>query len=221
MDLEHSFTVPVTVEQAWDVLRDIERIGPCIPGASIDSVDGDEFSGKVKVKVGAMQVTYKGSARFAQLDQTAHQATIEARGQEARGAGTAQATVTATLTGRGDHTEVRMVTSLAITGRVAQFGRGTMAEVGAKLIGQFADCLAGELGAGSVAAPPQEESGTPQAAAELPPAAPAAEPAARPGDTPIDLLDVAGAPVAKRLAPIAAVLLLLALVLWWRRRHKE
>jgi len=148
MQLEHSFTVPVGVEDAWTVLLDIERIAPCMPGAAIDSVDGDDFTGTVKVKLGPIGLTYKGKASFVEKDVAIHRAVIDARGRDARGNGTANAKITATLTEEGAATTVHVVTDLDITGKPAQFGRGVMVDVGNKLIGQFADCLAGKLADG-------------------------------------------------------------------------
>jgi carbon monoxide dehydrogenase subunit G len=163
MELNHSFTVPVGVDRAFEVLTDIERIAPCMPGASIDSVDGDEFTGKVKVKVGPMQVTYRGKAKYAELDRDNHSAVIEARAQEMRGSGTANATITADLTEQGaDETEVTVVSNLSITGRPAQFGRGVMNEVGAKLLNKFADCLASRLAGDDDADEQDESSSTPE-----------------------------------------------------------
>ncbi len=154
MQLEHSFTVPVGIDDAWRVLLDIELIAPCMPGAAIDSVDGDQFTGTVKVKLGPISLTYKGKASFIEKDQDAHRAVIDARGRDSRGSGTANAKVTATLTESGGSTRVDVLTDLDITGRPAQFGRGVMVDVGNNLIGQFADCLAGKLtdGATPVAA---------------------------------------------------------------------
>ena len=145
MQLEHSFRVPVGVDQAWPILIDIERIGPCMPGAAIDSVDGDEFTGTVKVKLGPINLTYKGKAAFVEKDEQARRAVIDARGRDARGNGTAAAKITATLHDEGGVTLVKVVTDLDITGKPAQFGRGVMVDVGNKLIGQFADNLAHEL----------------------------------------------------------------------------
>lgn len=218
MQLEHTFTVPAPVEEAWKVLRDIERVAPCMPGATLDSVDGDEFSGRVKVKVGPMTVTYRGDARFVDVDEEAHTASIEAKGTETRGSGTARATVTARLTGRGDETDVVLTTDLTITGKPAQFGRGVMADVGNKLIGEFADCLASELAGPPTPAEEPEPAAAPAAA---PTAAPAEEPAARarPTAESIDLFDVAGASVAKRAAPVVAALAVLAVVVWLIRRR--
>src|SRR6476469_1037448 len=101
MKLEHSFTVPVGIEEAWKILLDIERIGPCMPGAAIDSVDGDDFTGTVKVKLGPIGLTYKGKASFVEKDESAHRAVIDAGGRDARGNGTAAAKVTATLSDQG------------------------------------------------------------------------------------------------------------------------
>jgi carbon monoxide dehydrogenase subunit G len=155
VQLEHSFTVPVGIDDAWRVLLDIELIAPCMPGAAIDSVDGDEFTGTVKVKLGPIGLTYKGKASFIEKDEAAHRAVIDARGRDSRGNGTANAKVTATLTESSGSTRVDVLTDLDITGKPAQFGRGVMADVGNKLIGQFADCLAGKLTDGATPAAAQ------------------------------------------------------------------
>src|ERR1700727_2083008 len=153
MELEHSFTVPVPKERAWDVLLDVERVAPCMPGATLDAVTGDEITGKIKVKVGPITMTYAGTARFTERDKEAGVVTLEASGKETRGAGTASASVRSELHGEGDQTEVTVHTSLNVTGRPAQFGRGVMADVSAKLIGIFATNLADMLTAGNGSAP--------------------------------------------------------------------
>lgn len=145
MELDHEFTVPVPVDQAWPVLLDIERIAPCMPGATLDSVDGDEFTGRLKVKLGAMTITYRGTARIASRDEGARTVTIEGTGKEARGSGTASATVQAQLHDEGEQTRVTVHTKLNVTGRPAQFGRNIMSEVGGKLVGRFAGNLADEI----------------------------------------------------------------------------
>ncbi len=145
MQLKHSFTVPAGIEQAWQVLLDIERIAPCMPGAALDTVDGDDFTGSVKVRLGPIGLTYRGKASFVEKDAATHRAVIDAQGKDARGNGTAKATIMATLTEDGGATAVDVVTDLNITGKPAQFGRGVMVDVGNKLIGRFADCLAGKL----------------------------------------------------------------------------
>ena len=156
MELEHTFTVPVPEERAWDVLLDVERVAPCMPGASLDSVQGDEIKGRIKVKVGPISMTYAGTARFIERDPHAHVITLEATGKETRGAGTASATVRSMLEARGDQTHVIVHTTLNVTGRPAQFGRGVMAEVGGKLIGIFAGNLAQMLTADNLAGSPAE-----------------------------------------------------------------
>jgi carbon monoxide dehydrogenase subunit G len=235
MQLEHSFTVPVGVEDAWAVLLDIERIAPCMPGAAIESVDGDDFTGSVKVKLGPIGLTYKGKASFVEKDVTTHRVVIDARGRDSRGNGTANAKVTATLTESGESTEVHVVTDLDITGKPAQFGRGVMVDVGNKLIGQFADCLAGKLTAGgaeAAAAPASAVSAGPDLGEPAPthsaptdgpepaPAPPsAASPSPRPVTDvePINLVGSALPAVAKRLVPVLAGLVLVFVLTRWRR----
>ena len=166
MQLENSFTVPVPIDEAWRVLLDIERIAPCMPGAALDSVTGDDFTGRVKVKLGPINLTYQGKASFVEKDEAAHRAVIDGRGKDQRGNGTAAALITAQLKAEGDTTRVEVLTDLNITGRPAQFGRGVMTDVGNKLLGQFADKLAAQLasgdeGATAAAAPAPAEKATP------------------------------------------------------------
>ncbi|MFI6520085.1 SRPBCC family protein [Spirillospora sp. NPDC050679] len=145
MELDHEFTVPVPVDQAWSVLLDVERVASCMPGATLDSVEGGEYAGRMKVRVGAMTITYRGTARITSADAGARTVTIEAAAKEARGPGTAAATVQAKLHDEGGRTRVTVRTKLNVTGRPAQFGRNILAEVGAKLISRFARALAEEL----------------------------------------------------------------------------
>lgn len=232
MQLEHSFTVPVGVEDAWQVLIDIERIAPCLPGAVIDSVDGADFTGSVKVKLGPIGLTYKGKASFVERDAAAHRAVIDARGRDTRGNGTANAKVTATLVEAGTATTVQVLTELDITGKPAQFGRGVMVDVGNKLIGQFADCLAGKLAAGQSAEATTPAPTPAPTAAATPAPAPSDEPSqanraprlplARPPAAevePINLIQSAGPALAKRLAPVLGLLLLVLAVLRRCRRR--
>src|SRR6202034_4611794 len=152
MELEHSFTVPVPADQAWDVLLDVERVAPCMPGATLDSVDGDEIKGRIKVKVGPISITYAGTARFTERNRDAGVVTLEATGKETRGSGTAAATVRSELHGQDGQTEVTVHTSLNATGRPAQFGRGVMADVSGKLIEKFSANLAEQLARGGAEA---------------------------------------------------------------------
>jgi uncharacterized protein len=253
MQLEHQFSVPVPVAQAWDLLLDVERTAPCLPGATVESFDGETIHGRLKVKVGPIQVTYAGSARFTEKDESARRAVLDASAKEARGPGTATAVVKAALVDRGASTDVTLTTDLQITGRPAQFGRGVMVEVGTKLLDKFADCLAAELGvhpAPAATAAARAATGAPAAATAAPAAATAAPAAATAaageetkaaardiaagttatapqatvpppalrrvpagGDDEFGVLDVAGAPLLKRVLPAVGVTVLL-LVVW-------
>lgn len=184
MELDHDFTVPVPVDQAWSVLLDVERVAACMPGATLDSIEGEEFKGRMKVKVGAMTITYRGSARIVSADESSRTVTLEASAKEARGSGTASATVQAKLHEEGDTTRVTVHTKLNVTGRPAQFGRNILSEVGTKIISRFAKSLEEEL----------ESSGTtPAAAAESPAAAAEAEPADKPGPATAEVAEPAPA----------------------------
>ncbi len=141
MELTNEFRVGATPDEAWAVLTDIERIAPCMPGAELQEIDGDEYRGVVKVKVGPVTAQYKGAAHFVERDDAAHRAVLRAEGRETRGQGNANATITAQLTADGEGTKVSVTTDLTVAGRVAQFGRGILADVSTKLLGQFASCL--------------------------------------------------------------------------------
>lgn len=151
MLLENRFTVPVPVERAWSVLLDVERIAPCVPGASLDAVTADGFEGGVKVSLGPISMKFKGGAEFVTRDEQAHVAVLRASGKEVGGTGTAKATVTMRLEGLGPNTDVRIDTDLAVTGKAAKFGRGVMADVAGRLVDQFAGRLADQLSAASPA----------------------------------------------------------------------
>src|SRR5580700_4986102 len=154
IELDHSFTVPVPPDQAWDVLLDVKTIAPCMPGATVDEVDGDVVNGRIKVKVGPVSLTYKGTAKFTERNPETRVVVVDAAGKETRGAGTASATVRASLApdASGSGTEVTMHTTMNVTGRPAQFGRGVMVEVGGELAEQFAanlaKLIAGDTGSG-------------------------------------------------------------------------
>ncbi|MGW3622120.1 SRPBCC family protein [Streptomyces sp. NPDC000880] len=227
MELHHQFTVPVPVDEAWRVLLDIERIAPCMPGATVEGFDGEHIMGRVKVKVGPITVTYLGTAVFEEMDESAHRIVLTANGKEVRGQGTARATVTGTLAEEDGGTAVTVVTDLTITGRPAQFGRGVMADVGDKLVGQFADCVSRKLASGEPSASTPPGAGAATGAATSPDLAEAAsaEPAVfgRTGwyeAEPIDLLRTAGVPVAKRAAVVLVVAALAALTVILIRRKR-
>lgn len=197
MRLEQSFEVPVPVAQAWGVLLDIERIAPCMPGATLTGFDGDTFTGTVKVKLGPVSLAYKGTGRFTERDEAGRRVSLVASGQDSRGAGGAAARITAVLhnSGDGSATLVKVVADLDIAGRAAQFGRGMIADVSGKLIKQFADCLAETIGAAPAAAPVPA------------PAAPSAAPApvnATPAPAPSPLKPVFTEPASPAATPEAA-----------------
>ena len=145
MKLENEFRVDVPVEEAWRVLLDVERIAPCMPGAQLQEVEGDEYRGIVKVKVGPITAQYKGVARITESDDANHRAVIRAEGRDTRGQGNASATATAVLQPDGDGTRVNIDSDVTITGKVAQFGRGVIADVSAKLLDQFVACLESDV----------------------------------------------------------------------------
>ena len=154
MQLQNDFTVPAPVSEVWKTLLDVERIAPCIPGATVDRVDGDEVTGRVKVKVGPITASYAGTAQFVTKDETEHRLVLQGSGRETRGSGTASATVEVRMSEAGSTTQVTVNTDLDITGRQAQFGRGVMTEIAARLTEQFAGCLAGQINAPASAAGP-------------------------------------------------------------------
>ena len=228
MELTNDFRVAVPPATAWGVLTDVERIAPCMPGAQLQEVEGDEYRGVVKVKVGPITAQYKGAATFVERDDTTLKAVLKAEGRDTRGQGNASATITATLTADGDGTRVSVVTDLHVTGKVAQFGRGVMADVSSKLLGQFVECLETTVlaapSAGEAAAAPEMPAPT-----DAPVVAAAPSPAASTGPRkidspeakPVDLVDAAGGSVAKRAAPILAVIAVLWLLRVLVKRRKK
>jgi len=190
VELNNEFRVAVPAAKTWEALTDVERVAPCLPGATLLSVDGDEFTGAVKVKVGPITVSYKGEAAFQEKDAAAHRVVLKASGKETRGNGNAAAIVTAQLKDEGDATGVVITTDLTISGKAAQFGRGVLSDVANNLIGQFAKSLEASVLGNSA-----------PAAATAAPAT--AAPQADAGE-PVDLLKVVAAPMAKRFAPVIA-----------------
>lgn len=243
MKIDNEFSVHAPIDVAWRVLTDLEEVAPCMPGATLTGVDGDVYSGKVKVKVGPVVTEYAGTASFVERDDDAYRAVISAKGREARGSGNASATITAGLRSEGERTVVQIDTDLKISGKIAQFGSGAIKEVSQKLVGQFAQSLEQKLAeaappeplppaeppppaapepadAAATDAAPVEPAPVKAAPVEPAPAEPApvaAAPAPRPVTTtaseppPIDLLDVAGGAILKRLAPLVAILILVGI----------
>ncbi|ANN19331.1 carbon monoxide dehydrogenase [Amycolatopsis orientalis] len=208
MRLDHEFTVLAPADEVWRAVVDPERVAPCMPGATVTGVEGDTFKGTVKVKLGPISLLYKGSGEFVEKDADAKRVVIKASGKDARGAGTASATVTLTLTEKDGVTHGAVATDLSVTGKPAQFGRGMISEVGGKILDSFAECLSGELGT------PEPEK--PQERPPLQAVKPVPE-----GEA-IDLMEYAGGSVARRAAPVlialAGVLLIVAIVRALKRR---
>ena len=148
MKIDNEFTVGVAIQQAWEVMLDLERIAPCLPGASIQGSEGDEYQGTMKVKIGPITANYKGTVKFEETDEENRRAVLNATGRDARGQGTASATIVSTLQEEGDSTRVKVETDMKLTGRAAQFGRGIAQDVATKMLTQFADCLEREISGG-------------------------------------------------------------------------
>lgn len=207
MDLRHEFEVGVPIAEAWGILTDVERIAPCLPGAQLTEVEGDVYRGHVKVKVGPILAQFKGQASFVSLDEATYTAVLKGEGRDAGGKGNASALITAALTPVGDaRTACTVTTDLTISGKVAQFGRGALADVSDKLLAQFTDNL-NTLIAASPAATPTTTSPEPVAPASGVRTIEATEVA------PINLLDTAGAPLLKRALPLVVALVAAALVI--------
>lgn len=211
MDLQNSFTVPADIDTAWKTLLDVEAIAPCMPGATLESVDGDHFTGNVKVKLGPVTMVYGGQATFLSKDETARTAVIQGTGKETRGTGTAKAVVTTVLTAEGpSSTRVDVTTDLTITGKAAQFGRGVMQDVASRLVGQFAGNLEQVIASRAL---PEAVAAAP-AGSGAATAAPLVTPA--PQAEALDLGSVAMAPVMKRVVPVLVVVAAIAaLATWW------
>jgi hypothetical protein len=222
MELTNEFHVSVPIDVAWAVLTDLERVAPCMPGAELQEVEGDEYRGIVKVKVGPITAQYKGSARFVEKDDAQHRAVLLAEGRDTRGQGNASATVTAIAIPDSDGTTVSIVTELAITGKVAQFGRSVMGDVSAKMLGEFADRLEADVLSQGAGAEPNEP--VTEAPGESKTTAEESDPSSvrtihSAPAKPVDLLGTAGPSVLKRIAPLAAVLSFVLLV--WRRHRRR
>ncbi|MEY2626625.1 MAG: hypothetical protein RJB08_384 [Actinomycetota bacterium] len=210
--LNHTFTVNVPVAEAWNVLTNVERIAPCLPGAQLQEVEGETYRGAVKVKVGPIQAQFKGQAVFVEKDDTNHKAVLKGEGRDTGGKGNASALITARLTAvDANTTRVDVNTELSITGKVAQFGRGALADVSDKLLAQFSDNL------NTLIAQEPAAATTPAPAAEPAASGETAQPVVRkidgPEAAPINLLETAGAPLLKRALPVVAGVAVLVLLL--------
>jgi carbon monoxide dehydrogenase subunit G len=233
--LLNEFTVNRPIEETWTVLTDVERIAPCMPGAQLQEIEGDIYRGLVKVKLGAISTSFKGQASFTERDDAAHRAVLKAEGRDTGGKGNADALITATLESVSpDVTKCVVATDLRVTGKVAQFGRGIMADVSKKIMGQFATNLNTMLdeqgttsGVAAADAPIEAEPADQPVAATAPVTAGVAAGAAPaptvrkiegPAAEPVELSGLAGGAVLKRLLPLVAGVVIVAFVL--RRLRK-
>jgi carbon monoxide dehydrogenase subunit G len=197
MQLEHQLSVPAPIDVVWPALLDPERVAPCVPGATLTSVEGESFTGTVKVKVGPITLLYKGTGTFTETDEQARRAVLTADAKDTRGNGTVKATVALTLTDQGDHTTGTVVTDLSITGKPAQFGRGMIADVGGKIIEQFSACLSEKLAVAVTTSEPAQAQQRPSEPPEV---------------EPLNLVHYAQRSVLKRVGPLAAVAMAILLI---------
>ena len=209
MDLNHEFTVNVPVAEAWAILTDLERIAPCLPGAQLTEVEGDTYRGQVKIKVGPILAQFKGQASFVSRDDVAHKATLKGEGRDTTGKGNASAIITAELTSvTPTSTKCTVHTDLSISGKVAQFGRGALADVSDKLLAQFSENLNQLISAAPAPSAPVVAEAAP---------APSEQPTIRkidgPEVAPLNLLDTAGSTIAKRAIPALIGIVVLVAVL--------
>ena len=213
MELENSFVVPADIETAWKTLLDVEAIAPCMPGATLTSFDGDNFTADVKVKLGPVTMNFAGAGSFVKKDEATHTAVIDASGKETKGAGTAGALITAVLVEEGPNsTRANIVTDLTVTGKAAQFGKGVMADVSKRLIGQFA----GNLEQVIIARQGVADAATAAAAAGGEAVATRApRPAPVMNNEALDLGNAALVPVLKRVVPVVIGVIVVGGIIWW------
>jgi carbon monoxide dehydrogenase subunit G len=202
MKIANEFTVSVPIEDAWDVLTDLEQVIPLMPGAEMTGREGDDVLGKVKVKVGPVTSEFSGKVHFVEQDRAQHRAVIDGKGKEARGTGNAAATVTAQLHEAGDHTRVTVDTDLRVVGKLAQFGSGMLQQVSEKLLGQFVASLEAKLADDKAPAAPEREGIAP---------APAPK---QPASAPIDLIELAGGGALKKYGPLVLAAFVLAAIVF-------
>ena len=223
MKLENEFTVDAPVDEAWEVMLDLERVTPCLPGATLTEQEGDEYRGKMTVRLGPVKQEYNGSVRFEETDEENQRAVLKASGKDQRGQGTASATITSTMSEENGGTKVKVETDMQLTGRAAQFGRGVQQDVAAKLLSQFADCLEKEILGENVQEEPEPAAASSNGAGseeseEEPPVRKIQQ------ESEVEPLDLGAASyeaVMKRAAPVAIGLVVLFGVVWILRRRRR
>lgn len=227
MKLENEFTVDAPVDEAWGVMLDLERVTPCLPGASLTEQEGDEYKGKMTVRLGPVKQEYNGTVKIEDTDEESHRAVLKADGKDARGQGTASATITSTLQDENGSTRVKVETDMRLTGRAAQFGRGVQQDVARKLLNEFAGCLEKEILGQNVPDEPEETTASTNGSTDSPSAE--SENGGQPrrriiqNDEEVEPLDLGAASyeaILKRAAPVAVGTVLLAIVIWLARRRR-
>jgi carbon monoxide dehydrogenase subunit G len=229
--MENEFTVEAPVEQAWETLLDLERITPCLPGAALEEESGDEYRGTMTIRLGPVTQKYKGTVSFEETDEESRRAVLKADGKDARGQGTASATITSTLSEEDGGTKVHVETDMHLTGRAAQFGRGVQQEVATKLINQFAECLEKEIMGENTREEPEQPEETEEAvSANGSGSEDKGEEEEKPKRRviqqdhdvePLDLGEASREAVIKRVVPLAAGVGALLIVLWLLRRRRR
>jgi carbon monoxide dehydrogenase subunit G len=214
MEIADSFRVSTPIDDTWKVLLDIEGIAPCLPGAQLQEVEGDEYRGVVKVKVGPITAQYKGTAKLVETDETNRRIVIDASGRDTRGQGNAKAQIVVTMQAEGAGTQVDVVTDLSITGKVAQFGRGVLADVSSKLLGQFVENLERDVLSSAGGGDTSHAGGPYEQALESAVKPEGPRRIESPEAEPVDLFEMAGDSVGRRLLPIGIAVLALFVV--WR-----
>ena len=237
--MENEFTVEAPVEQAWETLLDLERITPCLPGAALQEESGDEYKGTMTIRLGPVTQKYNGTVSFEETDEESRRAVLKADGKDARGQGTASATITSTLSEEDGGVHVLVETDMHLTGRAAQFGRGIQQDVATKLINQFAECLEKEIMGENTREEPDQPAEPEEGAEEAVSAngsgaqeAGAGEEAAEEEEKPkrrviqqdhdvepLDLGEASRDAVIKRVVPLAAGVGVLVLIFWLLRRR--
>jgi carbon monoxide dehydrogenase subunit G len=222
MNFDYTLKLELPLDEAWATLMDIERIAPCMPGAKIESHDGDTYTGRLKVKLGPMELTYRGDIQFVERDDAAKRAVVDAQAKEIKGRGAAKTQVTMTGSSVDGGSEIRIASEFSVSGKAAQFGRGVMEEVGEKLMDDFARRLGEQVGATTLdtATDTDSDAGAKVAAAKVVAEAPAAAPVKpaptppRPADEALDIGGAVWAPLLKRLA-LPAAIVAAVFGAWW------
>lgn len=220
MLLQNEFAVDTNIDDTWNLLTNLERVATCLPGAAIQDREGEEYLGTVKVKVGPIGANFAGRAHFAEKDDTTKKATISAAGKDQKGQAAANAQIHARLEQESPtRTRVVIDTDLDISGRMAQFGRGTIADVSNRLMGQFSDNLSREI-LGNTASQPAAPQDANTVAPQTPPTTAATPAAAAPASADLDAMALVLPMIKERYGQALAgglIGVVLSWLLWGRK----